>query len=191
MGSLASLGVGSGPAPVTPFEAGINFRGSGAFVTDGTDETYCIGSNTYPTSRGGFTFGWNLSASSDDRSNAIDRRLAGVNYVQPTEERTFQFDLPAAGTYAIRLALGDHGFANSAWAEVYDNATLLFTVSDNVPGVATFRDATSTNYSTANWPGSNTASTQVFASTTLKVKVGRTSQSNYYVIAHLQIHRVS
>lgn len=186
------LGILKAPPAVAfaPFDAGINFRGSGAYITDGANEAYCVATDAFPVARGGFTFGWLTSPSSADRSNLVDRRLAGINYTQPTEERTFQLTLPAAGTYEIRFALGDQIGSGHIYAEVYDDSSLLFTVPDSTPAIAHFVDAVGADYTTLTWASSNTPATHTFATTTLKVKIGRASQSNFYTIAHLRVVRV-
>jgi hypothetical protein len=55
-------------------------------------------------------------------------------------------------------------------------------------GVGDFYDATQTQYSTANWPGSNTAVPLVFATTTMIVEVD--SSGNVPVWAHMEIEEV-
>lgn len=174
------------------FVIGINFRDSSGYVTDGTDETYCLGEgDAYPTTRAGVDFGWN-SINGDagrDRDSGVDRRLAGRNGQENTgTQAEFQLDLPQAGDYNIRLALGDAtGTENYQRVDIYDDSTLLFSIvdTDGTTG-GTFDDATGTNYSAANWPGSNTAVTHTFATTTLILKLGSTSaQANTSTIAHL------
>src|SRR5215813_6529220 len=107
----------------TPFDFGINFRASAGFVADGANETYCLAEN-YPTARGGAMFGWTSGApSARDRTTSADRRLAGMNFVSGSQG-TFRIDLPAPGTYDVRLAIGETDNPQHAAIEVYDNTTL-------------------------------------------------------------------
>lgn len=193
MGLLLLYGSGGGGSSWTVI--GINFRDSSGYVTDGTDETYCTGidEDTYPTTRAGATFGWN-SGNSDmgrDRDSGVDRRLAGRNGQENTgTQAEFQLDLPAAGDYDIRLALGDATGAEAYQrVDIYDDTTLLFSIVDtDGTSAGNFDDATGTNYSTANWPGSNTAVTHTFSTTTLIMKLGSTTaQANTSTIAHLYV----
>ncbi|HEY6804939.1 MAG TPA: hypothetical protein VI306_15295 [Pyrinomonadaceae bacterium] len=187
---IGTRGVASTPPSFDPFEIGFNFRSSSGYVTDGTDETYVRAVDTFPTTRVQ-TFGWVSTSPSDaDRSSGVDRRFAGVNYTQPTEDRTFQLTLPEAGVYAVRLALGDQSASGHVYAEVYDNTTLLFTVADATTSTAVFADSTNAQHALVDWAANNTARVETFASTTFKLKVGLSTQSNYYTIAHLRVTRV-
>lgn len=173
-----------------PFVIGINFRATSGYVTDGTDETYCIGDN-YPTTRGGATFGWTsaLSDGTRDRNSGIDRRLAGFNsQANNGTQKTFQLDLPQAGDYTIGLAIGEDSFDQIyQYVQVKDNTTTLFTIDDtNGTTAGHFLDANGTDHLTANWPSSQTTRSVTMSSTTLNVIIGSpTSQTNQSTIAHL------
>ncbi len=175
-------------------EIGINFRASSGYVTDGTDETYCLGQSTdaYPTTRGGATFGWGAAYDNGrDRDNALDRRLAGINYhANDGNQSTFTLDLPSAGDYTICLAVGD-GTNSSGYqyVQVLDNVTSKIVVDDtDGTASANFDDATGTNHTAANWPSSQTCTTVTFASTTLNLKLGSPSaQAGSSAIAHLKV----
>lgn len=181
------------------FDKGFNFRSTAGFVTDGTDETYVI-LEAYPVTRNGVTFGWaNISQVQDrNRSAAVDRRFAGIMFQDGSlaVDQRFQVDLPAAGTYDIRLALGDvsNGFPNSYSYKIYDNATLKTTISGAslTSSAATFRDAANGGpYSTANWPGSNTAISVTFASTTMYLDLVYSGSGVVVPIAHMRIVRTA
>jgi hypothetical protein len=177
---------------------GINFRASSGYVSDGANETYCLGQSTdaYPTVRGGATFGWGASYDNGrDRDNAVDRRLAGVNYrANDGGQSTFTLDLPATGTYTVCLALGDA--TNSTgynYAEVLDNVTSKFVVDDtDGTAIANYDDANGTNHTAAAWPGSQTCRSVTFASTTFNLKLGSpTVQSGSSLLAHISVSQAS
>jgi hypothetical protein len=175
-------------------QIGLNFRSSAIFVTDGANETCCLGNtDVYPVTRGGATFGWDglIGDMGRDREAGFDRRLAGMNQAanDGTSQTTFRLDLPATGSYTIRLALGDaDNDQDYQWLRMFDNSTTLFTIADT-DGVAAanYDDAFGTSWSAAAWPGSNVARTGVlFASTILKLTIGApTAQANSTCIAHL------
>lgn len=178
----------------TPWEAGINFRASSGFVVDGANETYCLADDLYgSTSRGGFTFGWEsgmLSTNDRDRSNAVDRRLAGINFDGNVNDAIFRLDLPAAGTYEVRIAAGDASAIINKGGQVRDDASVLFSLANGtLPASGRFYDATDTVYTTVAWPGSNTPQTQVFASTILRYVMTSTGGNN--AIAHIHAKRVA
>lgn len=178
---------------------GFNFRATSGYVTDSAGETYVIGA-VYPETRNGITFGWNTDISGEcrDRATGIDVRLAGINrQTNDGTQKTFRIDLPAAGDYDIRLALGDGGGFDQAYVylQVLDNATPVATIDDTdgltAGGGVNFDDATGAGMTTAAWPGSNTKITKTFSSTTLNIKIGSPSvQTNTSPLAHFFIDAV-
>jgi hypothetical protein len=184
------------------FDKGFNFRNTSGFVTDGATETYVVG-DTYPVTRNSVTFGWTNSGNLEvrDRNAAVDARFAGLNRFTDfgLVAITFRVDLPAAGTYDIRLALGEEQNArpNAYSYKILDNASTLTTISgvSLTSSAATFRDAANGGpYSIANWPGSNTAYSGVFATTTLILQVeaaGTTGGSVEVPVAHMRIVRTA
>jgi hypothetical protein len=174
------------------WDKGFNFRATSGYVTDGANETYVINTEVYPITRNSVTFGWTAASAqraSANRSTGVDRRLAGINYLNPPNNSTFQVDLPAPGTYDISMAAGDASDPNHIYAEVYDDTSLLFTVADAAPGAGNFVDANNATYSAANWPANNTARRVVFSSSVLKVLVGN-ADGSYHVFAHLFVSQV-
>ena len=152
------------------FDKGFNFRGSAGFVTDGTDETYVIG-DLYPTTRNGVTFGWNGAVSNTiDRDNGVDRRLAGLNNVVITT--VFSVDLPAAGSYSIRLAIGDVGAsAVDQMFYVKDTSTILLSFEFLDTAAAEFYDASVVKRtSAADWVANNAAVQVSFSTTTFNLE---------------------
>lgn len=186
---------------------GLNFRSTAGFVSDGTDETYVLGETT-GTTRGGVTFSWDVcSDCKRDRNSGIDRRLAGL-YRKDNNgtQAVFTVTLSQTGTYKICLALGDNDNpVTNLRADVFDNTTLLFTVNDvSGPTNAHWDDATGTDRTLAAWPGKQSSlasptgddagcqTGQVFATTTLKMKVGAlTSTGDSTPVSHLYIECTS
>ena len=179
------------------WDKGWNFRATSGYVTDGTNETYCL-QEVYPVTRNGVTFGWDTATASDDardRNNTTDRRLAGINATggSDTPPHTFRVDLPASGDYIISLATGDFNFDQSQTRVFfYDNTTLLFTISTDVNcAAANFIDANGTKWSAAAWPGSNTTKTLTFATTTFKMVTGVSTPSHIQTsAAHLFLSQI-
>jgi hypothetical protein len=150
------------------WDKGINFRASSGYVTDGANFTYSLGV-AHPETRNGVTFGWEISGVPvANRSTSYDVRLAGIAYESNdgSHQRAFRVDLPTAGTYAIRLALGDATSGQGyQYAQFRDDTTAFATIADtDGTAAANFDDATGTGYSAAAWPGSNTAITHTFSS---------------------------
>lgn len=176
---------------------GINFRGTSAYVTDGTGETYCLGyGDVYPVSRGGYTFGWetnDIYVDRRDRSTSTDRRLAGQNQKSNsgTEQATFRLDLPSTGTYSVRLAMGDENFSQGyQYAELIDSTTTFATIADtNGTSAGQFTDATGvTRTSAADWVSNNASVSRTFSSTIFRIKIGSPSaQSDQSTIAHVSV----
>ena len=175
---------------------GINFRNSAGYVTDGANEDYEIGTTlNYPrTSAQGNSVGWETGSTgylidTRDRNSGNDRRLAGITFEGNTNRYIqYRIDLPSAGTYNFRLAMGDASAALAvSYFELYDTSSLLSTQTDmSTSGANSFKDATGTEYTAANWPGSNTAVQVVFSTTICRLRVGATG-SNFPRIAHFYI----
>lgn len=174
-------------------DAGFNFRATSGYVSDGADQTYVL-ADTYPTTRGGFTFGWTsaLGDGSRDRDSGIDVRLAGQNQViTPNAPRTFRVDLSATGSYTICVANGDATSTQSDQRlEFYDDSTLLFSIVDaggsSIAG-GNFNDASGVERTAAAWPGSQVCVTHTFATTIFNMVAGSGSSENG-TIAHLRIY---
>lgn len=172
---------------------GINFRSTAGYVTDPAGTTYCIG-DTYPTTRGGWTFGW-VSGSGPgsnlrDRNNSIDPRLAGINFHSGSFTLKFRIDLPASGSYNVRCAMGDAGAQNGTELTIFDNTTSLGElVTNHLPNSGNFYDATNTVYSAANWPGSNSAASLTFSTTTFFATIN--SSYSFETIAHLYVEQAA
>lgn len=161
------------------FDVGINFRATAGFVTDGAGETYCI-NDSYPTTRGGATFGWDTGISIRDRDAGADRRLAGLNRGDAGGE-TFRLDLPAVGTYDVHVALGDASFSVGTGFDLKDGTTVFASVTGVTSGGGAFKDGTNTERAT--WPTQEVAVTRTFTSTILRITV----TSAVSGIAHVRV----
>lgn len=162
---------------------GINFRGTSGFVTDGTDETFCLLADGYSTSRGGIVFGWESSTgdmAGPDRSTSVDVRLAGFNgklnsVTGADASAVFRVDLDSAVSHDIRVALGDVPSAQSyQYCDMRDTDT-SFNEIDDTDGTAPgqWTDATSvTRTSESAWVNDNAAVTRVFTTTIFRVAIG-------------------
>lgn len=166
------------------FDIGIDFRATSGYVSDPANCTYCL-ADAYPTTRGGATFGISSgSIITNDVNNTFDARIAGMNY-HSGGAVTFQLDLPASGSVDVRAAVRQYSVYGGT-VVVKDNTTTLFTVNCNAGSAdGDYRDALDVDYSPANWPGSNSANTKTFATTTLKAVL--TAVTSYVNIAHLRV----
>jgi hypothetical protein len=171
---------------------GVNFRGSIGYVTDGANEAFesCSngGSPTYPhTTAQGNTIGSEGSAFPNaDRNSAIDRRLAGIVYASVSSFLTWRIDLPASGTYNIRIAAGDASFSNpSQWA-IYDDLTKLSDITTGSMSAASrWKDAQNVEYTETTWPTSNSLKAFTFTSSICRVKATNTAGNS--VLSHFYI----
>lgn len=167
---------------------GIDFRETAGFITDPanhTSELTLSDPGNYPTTTPqGNTVGYEglvaAQIGSRDRLSTNDARLAGLHFTNTASIATYRIDLPAAGVYKIRIALGDASYAQNAKCELFDDTTSLGVLSSTATTAANnFRDATDAEYSAANWPASNTAVVKTFASTICRFKMGSTAAATY------------
>jgi hypothetical protein len=178
---------------------GFNFRSTVAFVTDGANQIEVENSSPnglYPTTNsiGGdsVTYGWDIATTIRDRVNTNDPRLAGMHFANSASGNlNFRVDLPAAGTYKYRLAIGDGSFAQPAMqVRIYDNTTLLTNVNVGTSVANHFIDATGNDLTNVTWPGSNAQVTQSFATTILIMRISG-DVTNTTCIAHLEVEQAS
>jgi hypothetical protein len=179
-----------------PLDIGLNFRQTSTYVTDGAGETYVLGTDAYPTTRGGVTFGWEsgfTSANALNRNASVDRRLAGVHFESGTAIPQFRLDLPAAGQYQIYAAFGDYGPSTTNYSEFrfLDDATVLFSSTvQSMGGAQRWTDATDVKRTSASdWSTNNAARTETFASTILRCRInyGGVDRTSSAVINHLRV----
>jgi hypothetical protein len=173
-----------------PFDHGINFRATSAFVTDGANETYSVAGDTYPVTRGGLTFGWVSGGSTGrvDDDNTLDRRIAGHTYDSSGTD-IFKIDgLVAGGVYTIHLGLGDpSGAFGTTGITVKDGTTALITLADAATAAGSTRDATGAIYTHAAWPGSETGVSVTMAGTQITL----TFPAAFRPIQHIRIVRTA
>lgn len=167
----------------------INFRDSLGYVTDGTDEAFCRGSNgTY--SGLVTTFSSDLSGNARDRNSGNDRRLAGIVFSPSGTATDITITLPdGTGDYEFGIALGDGTtYWTNALLELFDNTTSFATIGGDTGGGTTtnnqFFDASDTLRTAAAWPGSHTLITRTMTSTTLVLRLGGAA-GTISPIAHL------
>lgn len=173
------------------YPQGINFRATAGFVTDGAAEqaeTTTASTGDYPhTTAQGNTVGWESfnSGNTRDRSAAVDRRLAGVNFTTSTQN-DFRFDLPAAGSYNIRAAFGDMSSVNpTLWTLLDGTSTITTLATGNNSAAGSFKDATDTVRTAAAWPGSNVARAATFSTTICRFRSSAAGSAN--LIAHAYV----
>lgn len=159
---------------------GFDFRATAGYVTDPANTQFVSDSPSYNGSNsctGNQTVicGWEGSVNgARDRNAAIDARLAGIVFIDNNSGRTcFRVDLPAAGTYSIRVALGDAGNGQTNQLLIQDASSVLATIgAPTATATAHFLDATGTDYSAAAWPGSNSAVSLTFSTTIFRACLG-------------------
>jgi hypothetical protein len=171
-------------------DIGINFRGTAGYVTDGTNQTYCLSTDSYPTTRGGVTFGWeSTDGEGRDRSTTVGPELAGINYANNTSS-VWRLDLDATGDYEVHVAAGDQGGFNDCLWDLIDDATVFQSITNGAgflsPGE--FKDATDTLRTTAaDWLSNEQPYERTFGSTIFRVQVRTPATGRNNVLAHVQL----
>lgn len=172
----------------------VNFRDSEAFVTDGAGEVCASSFAVYPfdLSGSGIIGGWvnDSGDKSRDRDSGVDRRLAGIHFDDtggPT--RYFRLDI-AAGTYELRLAVGDFNGAVGTQCQVLDTTTVVASLANHALGGSEWYDANDAGpYTPATWASGNTSKQVTFTTTQLRIYLG-TGVANAG-ISHLSLVSVS
>lgn len=176
------------------YPQGISFRATSGYVTDVSPSTYEImdtnlsGTPQYPrTTAQGNTVGYELGAvnsSPRNRNSGNDARLAGAHSCTSTTQR-YRFDLPATGSYNIRVAAGDAVYSSNTNVELFDTTTSLGILCSGSTGAGnSFKDASNTIRTAAAWVSSNTAVSKTFSSTIARFALSSGTSAN---IAHLYI----
>lgn len=168
---------------------GIAFRASSGFVTDATDDTYSIG-EVYPVTRKSTTFGWDASmaGNSRDRLDTNPAKLAGMIYkAGDTGSSVFTVDLPSAGEYTIRLAIGDvNQPCSNQKIVIKDTSTTLSTITGASLNLNSFMDATGVDRATpAAWLSNNVGINLTFSTTKLVVEIGGVTGGGLTALAYL------
>lgn len=112
---------------------GVNCRATSGFIADGTGNTYSLG-EAYPTTRGGFTFGWSSSvaANTRDRATSYGPHYAGLCFQPNSGGATvdFKVDLPSgAGAYNIKIVSGDYSSEQNSKLILKDGASVIATLN--------------------------------------------------------------
>lgn len=172
-------------------------------TTDPPGMTYVV-MEAYPTTRAGFTFGWEALASTApgnvcaintspisvvNRTTSLDVRLAGLHYIVNANQCSqFRIDVPTAGTYSVRVALGDPSNAFGGCLAVFDGTTLRSTIATNLMVPAgSAADATGTVYTDANWPSSNSPISVVVSGTIMRFRLGSSTCSLISTLQHISL----
>lgn len=173
------------------FPQGIDFRSTAGFVVDptGCDKEIGSAANYFHTTVQGNNVGWTIfgTGNTRDRLAGNDPRIAGMAFNNAIATCTYRIDLPSAGSYDIRIALGDGSYSRACKCELFDNTTSLGVLASGTTGAAnSFFDATGVVRTAAAWPGSNVAVTKVFATTTCLFVFGTGAATDSFV-AHVNV----
>lgn len=113
-----------------------------------------------PTGGTATSLGWSSLGGlpdSRDRDNTNIAALCGFAFDDGPAASTYTITLPA-GTYPVKIAMGDPLGAQGCKLEVFDDATSRgVLINGTTSGAQRFFDATGTEYTNATWAGSNTA----------------------------------
>lgn len=195
---LQSIVNGKGVAPPPSFNQGVDFRASCGYVSDPAltaCETAAANYPHSPTAGNSTAIGWsNASAMNPtDRNNAVDPRLAGINFSANGSTNTYTVALGRSGaTFDVTLALGDMGFGSAGRVQVFDGASNLLDITwSTAPTAALFVDAANNTWTSVTWPGSNVVASLTFAGSSAAFTFpGATcngSSANFCQIAHLRL----
>jgi hypothetical protein len=138
------------------------------------------GSNYSHSSAQSNNVGWETitggSLAVADRSGSVVE-LKGIAYV-PNASGTYsqyRIDLPATGTYRVRIAMGDADNGQAVRVRLYDDVTSFADVQGSTSS-AQYMDATGVvRTSQADWVSNNAYVDRTFASTIFRVRIGEHS----------------
>ncbi len=175
---------------------GINFRASAGFVTDGPGQTYCLGTDAYPTPRGGYVFGWETPVLVDarDRNSGVDPRLAGMVY-RPNGGgvSTFRLDV-SPDMYRFGLATGDGygGNIQDNYLDIKDNTNTpsLITFDPLTTGATSFGDAAGNIWTNTSWAANNSLVDINLSTGILRITISSSSGSFSSTIAHIYLEPI-
>lgn len=152
----------------------LNCRATVGYVTDPANTVFLDAANTYPTSKtcGAVTtnVGYTDAVTRDgrNRSNTAGReKLAGVHFMDigGSGIAILRINLEASGVHDIRFGIGDATFDVNGKVEIFDDTSLLATVTGNTAAADRWLDAAGTIHtSAANWYANNAARRLTFAS---------------------------
>lgn len=190
--SVTLTDAGTTPPP-SSWSKGFNFRQTANYVTDPIGTTY-VAADLYPTTRNGVTFGWEgAGVESRNRTTSLAPQLAGQNQLvsgTPNAERAFRVDLPAPGTYRIRVAAGDATeFNNRAAFDLRDGTTTVYSFPTTTVSAANYANALGNIFPAATILSAPTRDV-TFTSSTFRFVLRRPMGASS-VIAHLSLERVN
>lgn len=165
---------------VSSFAQGIFFNSTGG-LTPPTNYDQETGTTTnYPrVTAQGNNVGWDslpAGVTLADRTTPTDVRLRGIAFVSNSNIARYRIDLPSAGTYKIRLAMGDVSpFSHPQRIQILDNGSVVLSGDLNPGTIAAdqYLDATGvTRTSVADWVANNAIFTVNFTSTIAQFQIG-------------------
>lgn len=188
---------------------GWNFRETLAKVTDGADEikhpsvdgqSVGYAGDVYPVSGNGTTYGTVISYAGQDgtrdhSTTPFDRRFGGCIFRSNSSTLfRFRIDLPAAGTYRIRIASGRNSQPTRLFFRILDDATSRLFINNVQCTADQYIDASGTvRASPSEWASSNAAVDVEFSTTTMIFELGEgegASGGESY-LAHLFIQQLA
>lgn len=180
----------AGIANAVPDDFGLDFRATSGHATDTGTNTYMLAADTYPTTRGGYTFGRTTSFPNSADYTATDARLAGEYNGANEDLETIQIDLKSTGTKTICVAFGSLNMSdqNHCKLEILDNSTSKLVISHTNCASGTFYDASDVSRTSASdWVSNQVCVDKTFASTTLKIVLGTGIADGGSSIAHIHV----
>ena len=176
----------------------VNFRATDVYRSDDSSDAHSETSTTanYPeTSAQGNDLGWETATALNNEeyhndASGVDVRLAGSIWNDGSDTEVYRIDLPNTGIYRIRVAFGDHEFTSGGDLEIFDNTTSRATMT-NSTALHVISDIAGSDYSEANWPGSNSWSADLtFNSTICRFEWLENSADGWGII-HITIEEVA
>jgi hypothetical protein len=164
-----------------PFSQGIYFR----VLDNQTDPTdydaeISLGNNYPRVSAQGVNVGWEVAMGQGiDRNTTTDVRLKAIHFSLRSNTCDYRIDLPSAGVYYVRAAMGDSGFSHPQRLRIVDTTTVLLD-SDSAADIPSdqWMDANEvTRTSESDWVNNNTLVQLTFATTICRFRFGPTTFS--------------
>lgn len=161
---------------------GIYFRST----DNQTDPTNCDADTAttlnYPTtSAQGNNVGYEsrtFANSAADRDVTTDVRLKGIHYVSKTETVTYRIDVPSAGSYNTRIAIGDSGFGHPLRCQIIDGTTTLSDCHAASSGNEWIDATNVARTSESNWVNNNALFATTLSGAFVRFKFGATTDSH-------------
>lgn len=171
---------------------GLNMRSTSGFVTDPAGTTYCLSTDTYPTTRDGLTFGWleTPDGGGNDVNNAVDARVAGKIAEHNVGLNTARLRIDLTGSMTVELAAGTPGDAHKQLISVQDSGGEKFAIS-SLQGAGGFTDAGGNiRTSEADWASNQVPSAAYSFTDYVIVRIGNTAgvdDLGYTTLNHVKL----